>query len=134
MSGKTTPNNQIFSNVTVVTNTVTSSKAVNVIDLVGFCTQLSFNVTSAGGLTGSVKLQGSIDKVQNFSNPDAEITNWFLISGSSADFRIPSGSLTQDHNIAWNWDSVYFTWMRPVVTVTNGTGSIVTGRFAGKNY
>ena len=125
------PNNPIFTDVPVVTNTVTSSLPIDVIDLEGFSIQLSFDVTAAGGLTGSVKLQGSLDRADQRSAAQTQVNNWALISGSAASFTIPSGSGTENHNILWNWPGVYFPWVRPVITVTAGTGSL-NARFVGK--
>lgn len=125
------PNNPIFSGVTVVTGSVTQSLPIDVIDLEGFSIQLTFDVVSAAGLTGSVKLQGSLDRADQRSAAETQVTNWAIISGSAANFTIPSGSGTESHNILWNWPGVYFPWVRPVVTVTAGTGTL-NGRMVGK--
>lgn len=125
------PNNPIFKDVPVQTNVVTSSLPIDVIDLEGFSIQLTFEVTSSAGLTGSVKLQGSLDRSDQRSAAQTQVSNWALISGSSATIMIPSGSGTENHNVMWNWPGVYFPWVRPVVTITAGTGSM-DGRFVGK--
>lgn len=118
--------NQVLSGTNVV-----SSSAVPLHFIEGFSVQAIFaSATGNYGLTGSVKLQASLDRATNvnakYLGSNVGLTNWTDISGSTASIQV-SGST----NTIWNVSQAYYPFFRIVFTGTAGSGSI-TVRVAGK--
>lgn len=81
----------------------------------------SIQATMTGAPVGTLKLQGSNDfgtiQPAGPDNGGAGVVNWTDIADSS-------GPVTGAGTFSWNYNGVFYKWIRVVYTFTSGTGTI----------
>jgi len=119
-------NDPLFDAVPMSGSLTTGSSAVPLPFIEGFSVQALMTSIGPQGVTGTLKLQASLDRAPNINSKNITLTNWTDISGSTATVQF-SGS----HSVVWNVADAYFPHVRLVYTNTGGSGSL-TARIAGK--
>lgn len=121
-------NDIIFDAVVVTGSITTGSSAVPLERIEGFSVQAIMAGTGSVGVTGSFKLQASLDRATNVNAKNISLSNWTDVSGSSASIAVaPNAS----HSVVWNVSQAYYPFVRVHYTNTAGSGSL-TARVAGK--
>lgn len=82
---------------------------------------IGFAITAicTGSPVGTFKLQGSTDHGAVVPNtaPAVDSASWNDISGSSQ-------SISASGNVTWNFNGVFYKWVRVIYTASSGSGSV----------
>lgn len=122
------PNDAIIVSVFVTGSVVTGSSAIPLTHLGGYSIQAIMSGSGPAGVTGSFKLQASLDRTPSVNAAVINLTNWTDISGSSASIAVNPNT---NHSVIWNVADAYYPHVRLLYTNTAGSGSL-NARFAGK--
>lgn len=93
-----------------------TSSALYLDQMYGFAMQAVVTGTAAG----TIKLQGSVDfgpRSNALVDDGSNISNWNDVSGSSQ-------AVTGAGTVTWNFNGVFYKWVRCVYTSTSGTGTL----------
>ena len=122
---RVSPNVSICSGIAMTGTVSTGSQAIAVHSLSGYAIQVVMT-SSVAGVTGTLKLQASLDLAPKLNVPNYSLDNWSDVSGSTVPIQFLGSSST-----LYNVSDVYYPHVRLVYTNTAGSGSI-SARFAGK--